>query len=141
MKEKEEISLLNERLDSIERVLKLLVVNSITDNMLDSVFPKKRNDSFSIPKELTDLLGEYHFAYAGIEVKNGVELICLKPLTVAYKYELIHFVTLNADIKTNFSLIPVFVFEKINGNRRKYFIKNKISFITEKEISIHTVLE
>lgn len=44
MKEKDSIALLNERLDSIEKILKMLVVNSLVDDINTEIDKKEKND-------------------------------------------------------------------------------------------------
>lgn len=44
MKEKDSIALLNERLDSIEKILKMLVVNSLVDDINTEIDKQEKND-------------------------------------------------------------------------------------------------
>lgn len=135
MKENDDISLLNKRLDSIEDLLKVLVVNSFTDCLINTVSSETNENLIDLPDDLISLLESTGFICTDSDKKNNIKIIYLES---EYNYKLIDFVNLDYEIKSDFSIIPVFKFKKINGNRRKRFMEEEISFVTEKEIHIYT---
>ena len=135
MKENDDISLLNKRLDSIEDLLKVLVVNSFTDCLINTVSSETNENLVDLPDDLISILESAGFICTDSDKKNNIKIIYLES---EYDYKLIDFVNLDYEIKSDFSIIPVFKFKKINGNRRKRFMEEEISFVTEKEIHIYT---
>lgn len=137
MKENDDISLLDKRLDSIEDLLRVLVVNSLTNCFINTLSSKSNENLIDLPDDLIPILESAGFICTDSDIKNNIKIIYLES---EYEYKLIDFVNLDYEIKSDFSIIPVFRFKKINGNRRKRFMEEKISFITEKEIHLYTQL-
>ena len=137
MKANNDFSLLNDRLDSIEKILRILVVNSITDNVVNNVLSESNEITAEVSDELIRILNKNGFVYVDSEVKNGLKIIYVETET-DHKFN--DFLILDYHLKGNYSVIPVFRFKKINGIRRKRFIEEQISFATGKEIHIYTEL-
>ena len=134
MKENDNISSINDRLDSIENILRLLVVNSLTDS-LNTVSSESREIQAGLPDELINILKRNGFTCVDSEVRNGSKLIYIET-EIDYKFDA--FLVLDYKMKSDYSVIPVFSFKRINENRRKRFIEEQISFTTEKEIHLYT---
>lgn len=134
MKEKYSIKFLDERLESIEKILKILVVNSLADDL------EKMNDigqKIELSTELKELLADYGMIVADTEVRNGFTLVYIETKS-SVKYKVKDYQFLDWKIKDQFSgLVPIFKFAALNGMQRKRFIEENISFcIDEKEIHI-----
>ena len=136
MKGNNGISSINERLDSIENILRLLVVNSLTDS-LDSVSFESKETQARVPDELIRILKKNGITCVDSEVRNGSKLIYVETKS-DYKFN--DFLKFDYVLKRDYSIIPVFCSKIINGNRRKRFIEERISFATEKEIHLYTEL-
>jgi hypothetical protein len=138
MKNNNDISSINERLDSIENILRLLVVNSLTDS-LNTLSSDTKEIQEKLPDELTNRLKESGFACIDSEVRNGKKIIFIE---TENNNEISDFLELNKCIKSDYSIIPVFSFKnkKIHRYRRISFLNERISFVTKKEIHIYTEL-
>ncbi len=136
MKENNDIKSINERLDSIENILRLLVVNSLADS-LNTYSSDTEEIKTELPDELTNILKKNGFVCVNSEVRNGIKIIFIE---TENDYKMSDFLKFDYWIKRDYSVIPVFSFKRINGNRRKRFIEERISFATEKEIHIYTGL-
>lgn len=139
MDEKKDIELLLERMDSVERLLKLLIVNSILDEANDDNKNKLLNNvgGDCSWNELEEVVASYEMIIIRIENFNGCNLVYIEP-NKELRYKFMEFYNLNMYIKSEYSkVIPVFCFDTINGMQRKRFVEENISFyIKDKEIHI-----
>jgi len=134
------------RLDSIDEVLKLLVVNSISDE-LENVTHSKKDDRIDeknvccFPKELLDYLIDNEYRIKKIEVNNGFWLVYIQSESdVGSKTkkmtEINDYIRYYWDCE---NIVPVFCFDTLNGNQRSLLCQRSISFqINNKEIHICT---
>ena len=136
MKGNDDISLIFKRLDSIEEILRLLVVNSLTDS-LNTISFESRDLQAGLPDELIKVLKKNAITCVNSDVRNGSRLIYVETKS-DYKFN--DFFRFHHMLKYDYAIIPVFCFKQINGNRRKRFIEEQISFVTEKEIHLYTEL-
>lgn len=108
--------------------------NSLTDS-LNTVSSEFREIQAGLPDELINILKRNGFTCVDSEVRNGSKLIYIET-EIDYKFDA--FLVLDYKMKSDYSVIPVFSFKRINENRRKRFIEEQISFTTEKEIHLYT---
>jgi len=137
MKKMNDNSAFDERLDSIEELLRLLVVNSITDDLTSSISSDSCRMRLSLSDELLEMLDDLDLSCIDSEIRNGCKIIYLEPSNESV-FTLNKYIEINSMVKKNHSLIPVFKLEKINGNRKRRFMEERISFVTKKETHIYT---
>ena len=137
MKTKNNFDRLNERLDFIERILQLLVVNSLVDDINNTCGDEFDETGTTILARVYELLEEYNMVAVKSEEQAGFTLVYIKTSTMM-KYKAKDFRVLDCEIKGLFAkVIPVFMFEAINGMLRKRLIEDNISFcVNEKEMHI-----
>ena len=136
MKEKITIEEVTSRLDTIENLLKMLVVNSLADE-LDESTKAKGNEQNEISEELKELLTEYDMTADKVELNNGFTLVYIS-MGNRLKYKTKDFLAVDQQIKGMYErIIPIYQFELINGMQRKRFVEENISFLVyEKETHI-----
>lgn len=137
MEEKYSIELLTERLDSIEKLLKMLVVNSLADDLNDINNGEPCDNKCELSSELKKFLKDHNLIAVDTRLQNGFTLVYIETEEFV-KYRIKDYQTLNCKIKDTFyGTIPVFKFTFLNTRRRKRFMEEDISFcIHEKEIHI-----
>lgn len=130
-----DINEIYERLNNIEEMLKLLIVNSLMDDF--KIKEEQYNESSSCRKEITDTLDLYCIKLTKMELNNGFELLYLS-LDENVKYTMNDFIYLNEYItEIDGQYIPVFCFNSLNGMRRKRLTEEGISYqVTNKELFI-----
>ncbi len=125
------MEMFEERLDSIEKLLKMLLANSLVDRLDNEIFLKNNPE---INMEMKELLKKYGMIITDVESKNGFILVYIE---TDKSLKLNDYQTLKYKIENNFRMVPVFTFQSLNGMQRKRFIEENISFcIREKEIYI-----
>ena len=137
MKKMNDNSAFDERLDSIEELLRLLVVNSITDDLTSSISSDSCRMRLSLSDKLLEMLDDLDLSCIDSEIRNGYKIIYLEP-SIESVFTLNKYIEINSMVKKDYSLIPVFKLEKINGNRKRRFMEERISFVTKKETHIYT---
>lgn len=157
MKEKDSIALLNERLDSIEKILKMLVVNSLVDDINTEIDKQEKNDDVNteidkqekidsikasvsqilIPFSLRRLLTKHKMKLGVVKVEQDITFMFLENEGTR-KYKFKDYDELNQEIKEKYQkIVPIFNFKKLNGMQRKRFLEENISFsVQDKEIHI-----
>ena len=137
MKTNKDIEMLSERMDSIEKLLKMLVVNSLLDEMNNSDGFETEDGEMIVSDDFEELISEYEMTAIKLETLNEYTLVYIKPSN-NIKYKSKDYQILNVQLKSIFvQMIPVFCFESLNGMQRKRFVEEDISFyIEDKEIHI-----
>lgn len=133
MKEKISNEKIYERLDTVEELLKMLVVNSLVDDLKESAI--KPDQTLTI--EARELLKSYDMNVIKSEKTGGFTFVYIE-MGNKYKYKITDYIMINDYIKSmQEDLVPVFQFKILNGMQRKRFIEENISFIIyEKETYI-----
>lgn len=133
MKEKISNEKIYERLDTVEELLKMLVVNSLVDDLKESAI--KPDQILTI--EARELLKSYDMNVIKSEKTGGFTFVYIE-MGNKYKYKITDYIMINDYIKSKQEdLVPVFQFKIMNGMQRKRFIEENISFIIyEKETYI-----
>lgn len=125
------------RLENIEKILKMLVVNSLVDDLNRSM-NYECEDELEASEELKELLYKYNLIVNKLQMSNGFTFVYIS-IDENNKYRLKNFIDINHNLKEHFEhLVPVFEFKTMNGMQRKRFIEENISFqIKDKEIHIY----
>lgn len=134
MKSDKNIAILSDRMDSIERLLKMLVANSLLDNLN---LVSSTDEKMVISEDLEEKVRRYEMTVTNIESLNGYMVVYINP-SERINYRIKDYLTLNSEIINAFEYtIPVFCFDSLNGMQRKRFVEEDISFsIKEKEIHV-----
>lgn len=129
-----DIKSIYERLDSIEKLLKVSIANDILSDLY-SIIPEKDKQKKILNETVSNRLIEegmvedIHYEFSG---KLALHFNCKKNLTVQEIEDIRRQIIEELD-----QVIPVFCFEKLNGMKRKRMLEKKISFcIANKEIHI-----
>lgn len=132
-----EIRKIQERLDSIEELVKLSLAANLLDDM-QSIASEKGNYEKLLCEEISVSLKEkevFEIGHYKFFDKMVVELRSEKKITVREMQELNKWLIQQLE-----NTIPVFCFEGLNGMKRKRMLEEKISFkISDKEIHIVSV--
>lgn len=144
MKEIDEESIYK-RLDRIEELIKLLMVNSLIDDFkIEQENNTNQNESFAAirqktpqyPKDIMDTLDLYCMKITRTDIINGFDAIFLS-LDENVKYVMNDFLYIDEFIKNyNERYIPIFCFSSLNGMRRKRFVEENISYATDIELFV-----
>lgn len=130
---KDIIQKLNVRLDSIEKLLNLLLISSLIED-IESII--SLND-FILNIELKTLISKFGLKFQGIKRINEIKLLAFEipdNRKISIK-DLKHIYLKSKCIYTYIE--PVFIYKSINGMHKKRIIQEKISFVVEgKEIHI-----
>lgn len=134
MKEKVTINDIDKRLNGIEEILKMLVVNSLVDDIDKQRMQLDRNEKFN---QIADFLSRYKLIIGKIDETNGFTLVYVFTNT-KQKFKTKDYLSISQSLITTFEhVIPVFCFDTLNGMQRKRFIEENLSFqITDKETFI-----
>ena len=134
MKEKITINDIDKRLNGIEKVLKMLVVNSLVDDIDKERMQLDRNEEFN---KIVDFLSQYKLTIGRTDETNGFTLVYVFTNT-KQKFKTKDYLLINQKLVNTFEhVVPVFGFDTLNGMQRKRFIEESISFqITGKETFI-----
>lgn len=133
MKEKITINDIDKRLNGIEEVLKMLVVNSLVDDIDKERMQLDRNEL----NEMVDFLSQYKLTIEKTDETNGFTLVYVFTNT-KQKFKTKDYLLINQKLVNTFEhVVPVFCFDTLNGMQRKRFIEERVSFqITGKETFI-----
>lgn len=125
------------RLESIEKILKLLVANSLVDDLNRSI-NYECEDKIEASEELIELLYQYNLTVNKLQVNNGFTFVYIL-IDENDKYRFKNFIDINNNLKEQFEhIVPIFEFKTLNGMLRKRFVEENISFqIKDKEIHIY----
>lgn len=125
------------RLESIEKILKLLVANSLVDDLNRSI-NYECEDKIEASEELIELLYQYNLTVNKLQVNNGFTFVYIL-IDENNKYRFKNFIDINNNLKEQFEhIVPIFEFKTLNGMLRKRFVEENISFqIKDKEIHIY----
>ena len=144
MKEIDE-ELIYKRLDRIEELIKLLMVNSLIDDFKieqeDNTNQSESSEAImqkalQYPKEIMDTLDLYCMKITRTDTINGLDALYLS-LDKDVKYVMNDFLYLDEYIKNyNGHYIPIFCFDSLNGMRKKRFVEEKISYATDNELFV-----
>ena len=137
MQEKITINDIDKRLSSIEEVLKMLVVNSLINDIDKERVQQDRyewNEEFN---EIVDFLSQYKLTIGRTDETNGFTLVYVFT-NPKQKFKTKDYLLINQKLVNTFEhVVPVFCFDTLNGMQRKRFIEESISFqITRKETFI-----
>lgn len=137
MKEKITINDIDKRLNGIEEILKMLVVNSLIDDIDKERMRLDRNELNEEFNEIVDFLSQYKLTIGRTDENNGFTLVYVFTNT-KQKLKTKDYLLINQKLVNTFErVVPVFCFDTLNGMQRKRFIEESISFqITGKEMFI-----
>lgn len=121
---------LDSRIDSIEELIKLLVVSSVIEQIDAVQVPLKNENLIDFINDINlnlikkESFGEYTLVYLSSDLKIGLKEIR----------------TLNVKFKITFEkVIPVFVVEKLSGIQKKKMTEEKISYLIKNK-ELHVVI-
>lgn len=137
MEDKNCVEMISERLDSMENILKMLVINSLLDD-LNYVDKKEREEApKTLSEKLKKILEEHGMSYNNLECIQGFTLLYINCESFE-KYKMKDYRVVNIKIrKMGIKIIPVFKFEALNEMQRKKLFEVNLSFcINEKELYI-----
>lgn len=137
MQEKITINDIDKRLSSIEEVLKMLVVNSLINDIDKERVQQDRYELNEEFNEIVDFLSQYKLTIGRTDETNGFTLVYVFTNT-KQKFKTKDYLLINQKLVNTFEhVVPVFCFDTLNGMQRKRFIEESISFqITGKETFI-----
>ena len=137
MQEKITINDIDKRLSSIEEVLKMLVVNSLINDIDKERVQQDRYELNEEFNEIVDFLSQYKLAIGRTDETNGFTLVYVFT-NPKQKFKTKDYLLINQKLVNTFEhVVPVFCFDTLNGMQRKRFIEESISFqITGKETFI-----
>lgn len=137
MKEKITINDIDKRLSSIEEVLKMLVVNSLINDIDKERVQQDRYELNEEFNEIVDFLSQYKLTIGRTDETNGFTLVYVFT-NPKQKFKTKDYLLINQKLVNTFEhVVPVFCFDTLNGMQRKRFIEESISFqITGKETFI-----
>lgn len=121
---------LDSRIDSIEELIKLLVVSSVIEQIDAVQVPLENENLIDFINDINlnlikkESFGEYTLVYLSSDLKIGLKEIR----------------TLNVKLKITFEkVIPVFVVEKLSGIQKKKMTEEKISYLIKNK-ELHVVI-
>ena len=135
--EKITINDIDKRLSSIEEVLKMLVVNSLINDIDKERVQQDRYELNEEFNEIVDFLSQYKLTIGRTDETNGFTLVYVFT-NPKQKFKTKDYLLINQKLVNTFEhVVPVFCFDTLNGMQRKRFIEESISFqITGKETFI-----
>lgn len=124
---------MDERLDKIENLINLSLISSVINQIEETNYMEDKNEPEM--KELSELLSSYDVRLDKRERfgdKTAVYIRSSESMNIS-KVRLLLDAVLNMDLQ----IIPIFIFEKLNGMQRKKLLEERISFCVEdKELYI-----
>ena len=137
MQEKITINDIDKRLSSIAEVLKMLVVNSLINDIDKERVQQDRYELNEEFNEIVDFLSQYKLTIGRTDETNGFTLVYVFT-NPKQKFKTKDYLLINQKLVNTFEhVVPVFCFDTLNGMQRKRFIEESISFqITGKETFI-----
>ena len=137
MQEKITINDIDKLLSSIEEVLKMLVVNSLINDIDKERVQQDRYELNEEFNEIVDFLSQYKLTIGRTDETNGFTLVYVFT-NPKQKFKTKDYLLINQKLVNTFEhVVPVFCFDTLNGMQRKRFIEESISFqITGKETFI-----
>ena len=124
---------IDERLDAIENMINLSLVSSVI-NMMDETVHTEYKEVTEID-DLADVLSQYEACLDKIERfgdKIAIYIRSQESMNIS-KVRLLLEVVLDIDSE----IIPIFIFEKLNGMQRRKLLEERISFcVQDKELYI-----
>ena len=137
MQEKITINDIDKRLSSIEEVLKMLVVNSLINDIDKERVQQDRYELNEEFNEIVDFLSQYKLTIGRTDETNGFTLVYVFT-NPKQKFKTKDYLLINQKLVNTFEhVVPVFCFDTLNGMQRKRFIEERVSFqITGKETFI-----
>ena len=125
----------DERLDAIEKLINLSLLSSVMDQMDKVCQQDGTQKSDQRIDEVKEILHQHAFELDKKEIHGDKVAVYIKSLyqVSISKVRLISVAVQNMDR----DLIPVFLFERLNGNQRKRMLEERISFcVPNKELYI-----
>lgn len=128
---------IDKRLNGIEKILKMLVVNSLVGDIDKERMQLDRNELNEEINEIVDFLSQYKLTIGRTDETNGFTLVYVFTNT-KQKFKRKDYLFINQKLVNTFKhVVLVFCFDTLNGMQRKRFIEESISFqITGKETFI-----
>lgn len=123
----------NLRIDGIEKILQLLLVNNLIDDAATIVEVSEK----CIEKTVSDVILKYGLEFKGNKIINGIEVIMLEVperirISIKELKEICFIVKQSAS-----NIEPLFMYSKINGMQRKSIVQAGISFgVKGKELHV-----
>lgn len=124
---------INLRIDDIEKLLQLLLVNNLVDDVANIVKVSEK----CIEKNVSDAILKYGLEFKGYKTINDIEVIILEipertRISIKELKEICFIVK-----QCTSNIEPLFMYSKINGMQRKSIVREGISFgIKGKEIHV-----
>lgn len=131
-----EIKELSIRIEDLEKLIKLLLVN----NLIDEANCLENNDSLEIDEKLILALEKHNLKIKKQDIiEKAKVLYIIVPNNIGIKY-MMYLKELFRELQNDIE--PVFQFEKLNGMKKKRLIEEKISYIViDKELHIFSLGE
>ena len=128
------IDMQGKRTDSIEQLLKMLLVNSLLN---DFEIVSNENNDIVVDVEIEDILLNKGFGLGEVEEINGQEILYVL-IPTSKKTPVSTLISIHRECMViNPSLIICFYFDQINGIQRKRILEEQISFcVKNKEFHI-----
>ena len=129
---------LNDRLDDIEKLLKMLIVNELVDETEQIIAPIE----MVISPELQIFLNRFAMKCFGFNTINNVQVFVIE-VPEGTKLKISDFCLLHSEIIAYYpERVPLFGFKTMNGMQRKRFMQEKISFgVSGKEFHVFNTLK
>lgn len=124
---------LNLRIDEIEKMLQLLLLNDLVEDAENIVQISETN----IDSKVRDLIFQFGLELVGFRNINEIETLVLG-IPVKTKITIINLKWICSVIKSVYPNIePVFMYKKVNGMQRKRILQENISFgVIGKELHV-----
>ncbi|MGO5053946.1 hypothetical protein ACTQ6A_15795 [Lachnospiraceae bacterium LCP25S3_G4] len=117
----ESTNMLNKRLDNIESLLKLLLVNNLVDDLKNECVQVS-----NLSNESKKLITEYGFEVENQQEINGT-IFTYITVPVNKKFSTKDILKIDSEVKL-YEIKPIYLFENLNGMQRKKLIQEDISF-------------
>lgn len=123
------IKKMNDRLDDIEKLLQMIIVNDLVNETELIISPAE----VMVSKELQLFFNSYSIKYCGFSTINDVQVFIIK-VPEAAKLKINDYRALSIEIRKYYpERVPLFNFKTINGMQRKRLIQEEISFGVQKK--------
>lgn len=128
---------LDKRMDGIENMLKLLLVHHLIDQLPIATGDFSNSSSGTIDLSVFEIIKHYQLLVGDVRYEAGIKILeILIPKNVKVKSNDLKLI-LKMVKDTESDILPLFLYETINGMQRKSLMADKVSFATDKELHIY----